>query len=157
MSIDGATVDLLRCEVSRRAADVAMAIASACDCPVTALYVATSGANNGHKGRVFRARRQEQAIMKDMVEMADHYDVTAKTAVRSDLAPRDAILGEANKGAHDLIVMGVSRRPGDKLFFGDTAAAVAWSTSPARSTPAWTAAISPPAPSAPSNISPSRR
>jgi Kef-type K+ transport system membrane component KefB/nucleotide-binding universal stress UspA family protein len=111
-------------EVSRRAADVAMAIASACDCPVTALYVATSGANNGHKGRVFRARRQEQAIMKDMVEMADHYDVTAKTAVRSDLAPRDAILGEANKGAHDLIVMGVSRRPGDKLFFGDTTAAV---------------------------------
>jgi Kef-type K+ transport system membrane component KefB/nucleotide-binding universal stress UspA family protein len=111
-------------EVSRRAADVALAIASACDCPVTALYVATSGANNGHKGRVFRASRQEQAIMKDMVEMADHYDVTAKTAVRSDLAPRDAILGEANKGAHDLIVMGVSRRPGDKLFFGDTAAAV---------------------------------
>jgi K+:H+ antiporter len=111
-------------EVSRRAADVAMAIASACDCPVTALYVATSGANNGHKGRVFRARRQEQAIMKDMVELADHYDVTAKTAVRSDLAPRDAILEQANKGAHDLIVMGVSRRPGDKLFFGDTAAAV---------------------------------
>jgi K+:H+ antiporter len=111
-------------EVSRRAADVAMAIASGCDCPVTALYVATSGANNGHKGRVFRARRQEQAIMKDMVELADHYDVTAKTAVRSDLAPRDAILEQANKGAHDLIVMGVSRRPGDKLFFGDTAAAV---------------------------------
>jgi Kef-type K+ transport system membrane component KefB/nucleotide-binding universal stress UspA family protein len=111
-------------EVSRRAADVAMAIASACDCPVTALYVATSGANNGHKGRVFRARRQEQAIMKDIVEMADHYDVTARTAVRADLAPRDAILGEAEKGAHDLIVMGVSRRPGDKLFFGDTAAAV---------------------------------
>ena len=111
-------------DVSRRGADVAMAIASACDCPVTALYVATSGANNGHKGRVFRARRQEQAIMKDMVGMADHYDVTAKTAVRSDLAPRDAILEQASKGAHDLIVMGVSRRPGDKLFFGDTAAAV---------------------------------
>jgi Kef-type K+ transport system membrane component KefB/nucleotide-binding universal stress UspA family protein len=109
-------------EVSRRAADVAMAIASACDCPVTALYVATSGVNNGHKGRVFRARRQEQAIMKDMVEMADHHDVTARTAVRSDIAPRDAILAEAKK--HDLIVMGVSRRPGDKLFFGDTAAAV---------------------------------
>ena len=26
--------------------------------------------------------------------------------------------------AHNLIMMGVSRRPGDKLFFGDTAAAV---------------------------------
>ena len=62
--------------------------------------------------------------MKDIVEMAGHYDVTARTAVRSDQAPRDAILGEAEKGAHDLIVMGVGRRPGDKLFFGDTAAAV---------------------------------
>jgi nucleotide-binding universal stress UspA family protein len=28
------------------------------------------------------------------------------------------------KHGHDLIVMGVSRRPGDNLFFGDTAAAV---------------------------------
>jgi Kef-type K+ transport system membrane component KefB/nucleotide-binding universal stress UspA family protein len=111
-------------EVSRRAADLAMAIASACDCPVTALYVATSGANHGHKRRSVRPRQQEQAIMKDIVEMAEHYNVTARTAVRSDLAPRDAILGEAEKGAHDLIVMGVSRRPGDKLFFGDTAAAV---------------------------------
>jgi nucleotide-binding universal stress UspA family protein len=36
------------------------------------------------------------------------------------------ILGrsQAKKGRHDLIVMGVQRRPGDKLFFGDTAAAV---------------------------------
>jgi Kef-type K+ transport system membrane component KefB/nucleotide-binding universal stress UspA family protein len=109
-------------EVSRRAADVAMAIARACDRPITALYVATSGAGNGRKRRGFRARRQEQAILKDIVEMADHHGVTARTAVRSDIAPRDAILAEAKK--HDLIVMGVSRRPGDKLFFGDTAAAV---------------------------------
>jgi Kef-type K+ transport system membrane component KefB/nucleotide-binding universal stress UspA family protein len=111
-------------QVSRRAAELAMAIAGACDCPVTALYVATSGANHGHKRRNIRPRRQEQAIMKDIVEMAEHYDVTARTAVRSDLAPREAILGEVEKEAHDLIVMGVSRRPGDKLFFGDTAAAV---------------------------------
>ena len=33
-------------------------------------------------------------------------------------------LAEVKKHGHDLIVMGVSRRPGDKLFFGDTAAAV---------------------------------
>jgi nucleotide-binding universal stress UspA family protein len=56
--------------------------------------------------------------------MADRLDVTAKTALRSDVAPHEAILAEMKKGAHDLIVMGVSRRPGDKLFFGDTASAV---------------------------------
>jgi len=62
--------------------------------------------------------------MKDIVEMADHHDVTAKTAMRADVTPDKAILDELKSGAHDLIVMGVSRRPGDKLFFGDTAAAV---------------------------------
>src|SRR6516162_5233489 len=110
-------------EVSRRAADVAIAIARASDCPITALYVAT-GASNGRKRRGFRARWQEQAIMKDVVEMADRHDVIARTAVHSDVAPHEAILAEVKKHGHDLIVMGVSRRPGDKLFFGDTAAAV---------------------------------
>ena len=62
--------------------------------------------------------------MRDIVEMADHRDVTVRPVVHSDMAARDAILAEAKKRAHDLIIMGVSRRPGDKLFFGDTAAAV---------------------------------
>jgi nucleotide-binding universal stress UspA family protein len=62
--------------------------------------------------------------MKDIVEMADRHDVTTRTAVHSDVTPRDAILTEVKKRGQDLIVMGVSRRPGDKVFFGDTAAAV---------------------------------
>jgi nucleotide-binding universal stress UspA family protein len=47
-----------------------------------------------------------------------------RTAVRVDVAPDAAILTQAKQGGHDLIVMGVQRRPGDKLFFGDTAASV---------------------------------
>jgi K+:H+ antiporter len=111
-------------DVSRRAADMALAIARACDCPVTALYVAAGAANSPRKRRGFRARRQEQAIMKDIVEMADHHDVAVKTSMRADVTPDKAILDELKSAEHDLIVMGVSRRPGDKLFFGDTAAAV---------------------------------
>src|SRR5262245_33931374 len=111
-------------EVSRRAADVAITIARACERPITALYVATGGASNGRKRLGFRARRQEQAIMRDIVEMADRHDVVARTAVHTDVTPHEAILAELKKRGHDLIVMGVSRRPGDKLFFGDTAAAV---------------------------------
>jgi nucleotide-binding universal stress UspA family protein len=112
-------------DVSRRAAEVAIAIARACDCPITALYVANIGGSNGGRKRSgFRARQEEQAIIKDIVDMADRYDVTIKTALHSDVAPDEAILAEARKVKHDLIVMGVSRRPGDKLYFGDTAAAV---------------------------------
>jgi nucleotide-binding universal stress UspA family protein len=44
--------------------------------------------------------------------------------VHTDVTPHEAILAELKKRGHDLIVMGRSRRPGDKLFFGDTAAAV---------------------------------
>ena len=81
-------------------------------------------------GRGMGDRRREQAILKDIARMADRYDVPIKTAVRSDVAPDKAILSEAKKGCHDLIVMGVNRRSGDVLFFGDTAAAV-FETSPA--------------------------
>jgi K+:H+ antiporter len=110
-------------EVSRRAAEVAVALARASGCPVTALYVANPGAGGRpRKQRRFRARREELAIIKDAVELADRYDVPTKTAVHSDVTADEAILIEAK--THDLIVMGVGRRPGDKLFFGDTAAAV---------------------------------
>jgi Kef-type K+ transport system membrane component KefB/nucleotide-binding universal stress UspA family protein len=111
-------------DVSRRAAEVALAIAHACNCPVAALYVAQGATNGPRKRRGFRARQQEQALMKDFVEMADRYDVKAKTAVRADLAPDKAILAELKEAKHDLVIMGAGRRPGDKLFFGDTAAAV---------------------------------
>jgi K+:H+ antiporter len=109
-------------DISRRAAEVAIAVAHACDCPITVLYVANTAGTRRRSRRAFRASREEQAIMKDAVAMADRYDVKTKTAVHSDIAPDRAILAEAKR--HDLIVMGVNRRPGDKLFFGDTAAAV---------------------------------
>jgi nucleotide-binding universal stress UspA family protein len=46
------------------------------------------------------------------------------TVVCADKAPDDAILKEAARRKHNLVVMGVGRRPGEKLFFGDTAAAL---------------------------------
>jgi Kef-type K+ transport system membrane component KefB/nucleotide-binding universal stress UspA family protein len=110
-------------DVSRRAAEVAIELARASDCPMTAFYVANTGAAAKGRGRA-RERRHEQAILKEIVQMADRYDVQVRTAVRSDVAPDEAILAQAKKGGHDLIVMGVQRRPGDKLFFGDTAASM---------------------------------
>ena len=56
--------------------------------------------------------------------LGDSYEVEAKTAVRREKLADQAILKEMAKRKHNLIVMGVERRPGEKLFFGDTATAI---------------------------------
>jgi nucleotide-binding universal stress UspA family protein len=106
-------------DVSRRAAEVAIAVARATRGPLTALYVAPRS-ENGKK----RSRQYEEAILKDITALAGTYDLEIKTAVRSDIAADQAIIKESARRRNNLIVLGVGRRPGDKLFFGDTAAAL---------------------------------
>jgi nucleotide-binding universal stress UspA family protein len=62
--------------------------------------------------------------MRDVVEMAGRYKAKIETLIRPNATPEEAILTEAKKSNHDIVVMGVTRRPGDKLFFGDIAATV---------------------------------
>jgi Kef-type K+ transport system membrane component KefB/nucleotide-binding universal stress UspA family protein len=104
-------------EMSRRAAEIAIAIARASKASLTALYVAPGGKKK-------RSRQYEEAILKDIVEIAESYELELRTTVRADVAAEEAILKELARGKHNLIVMGVGRRPGEKLFFGDTAAAL---------------------------------
>ena len=58
------------------------------------------------------------------MELAETYDVDARTAVRAERLADEAILKEMARRKHNLIVMGVERRPGEKLFFGETATAI---------------------------------
>jgi len=108
-------------EVSRRAAEVAIAVARIVKAPITALYVTP---RSGQQRRGARGRRYEQAILKEVVEMADQYDQRVATAVRSEVAADDAVVAEVKRRGHNIVIMGVSRRSGDKLFFGETAAGV---------------------------------
>jgi Kef-type K+ transport system membrane component KefB/nucleotide-binding universal stress UspA family protein len=108
-------------EISRRAAEIAMTLARTTDAHVTALYV-TRVLPSGDQ-RKAATRRSEQAVLKDIGALADRYEVTVRSATRSNVAPDEAILREAKRG-YDLIVLGVSRRPGETLFFGNTATAV---------------------------------
>jgi len=103
-------------EYSRRAAEVAIAIARASHAPLTALYVAP--------GARKRSRRYEEAILKDIAKLAESYDLDLRTAVRANLAAEDAIIKELSRKQYNLVVIGAGRRPGEKLFFGDTAAAL---------------------------------
>lgn len=111
-------------EPSRRAAEVAITLARATKAPVTVLYVAVRTAGQRGMRRGIRNRRNEEAILKDIVAIADGYNMSIRTAVVAEPAADDAILREIERRSHNLVVMGVGRRPGEKLFFGDTAAAL---------------------------------
>jgi nucleotide-binding universal stress UspA family protein len=111
-------------DVSRRAAEVAIAVGRVSDAPITALYVSNLKSGPRKRSGVLRTRSHEQAmaILKDAVDLADRYRKDIRTRVRSDVAPDQAVLAEAAR--HNLVIMGVNRRPGDELFFGETAAGI---------------------------------
>jgi Kef-type K+ transport system membrane component KefB/nucleotide-binding universal stress UspA family protein len=111
-------------EPSRRAAEIAITMARATKAPLTVLYVAVRSAGKPGVRRGIRTRRHEEAILKDIVAIADGYNMSIRTAVLADNAADEAILSEVKRRKNNLIVMGVGRRPGEKLFFGDTAASL---------------------------------
>jgi nucleotide-binding universal stress UspA family protein len=107
--------------VSRRAAEVAVMLARAQDVPITFLYVA-GGKRQGQRSGALH--QHEQAALKELVTWAERYDTQARIAVHTDMAPQAAILREIKQRHYDLVVMGVNRRPGEALFFGNVAGAV---------------------------------
>jgi Kef-type K+ transport system membrane component KefB/nucleotide-binding universal stress UspA family protein len=110
-------------DVSRRALEVGLALARASDAQVTVLYVTRANANGSSRNRASRRRamrRNELAVFQDIGALGERYDVDVRSTTRANIAPDEAILRESKRG-YDLIVLGVSRRPGDTLFFGNTA------------------------------------
>jgi nucleotide-binding universal stress UspA family protein len=111
-------------DVSRHAVEVGLTLARASDAHVTALYVTRAAASRATSSpRRLVMRRNELGVLKDIAAPAERYDVPLRNTTRADTAPDEAILREAGRG-YDLVVLGVGRRPGDMLFFGNTAAAV---------------------------------
>jgi nucleotide-binding universal stress UspA family protein len=112
--------------MSRRGAEIGLALAHATNSKVGALFVAPKP-EAGKRRKIRDAvagRRSERAILKDIAELADNFDTKMTIAARTDAAPEDAILREAKRGSYDLIVMGVNRRPGEDLYFGRVPAAI---------------------------------
>jgi nucleotide-binding universal stress UspA family protein len=114
-------------KVSQRAAEVALALARGSRSAMTALYVLSRVGLGGAQRRVKRpsfSRRNEESILKEIVELAGRHGQLIRTALRLDIAPEDAILRQVRVGHYNLIVMGVGRPGGDTLFFGKVAAAI---------------------------------
>jgi nucleotide-binding universal stress UspA family protein len=105
---------------SRRAAEIACALGRATGAKVHVLFVSQA---EGHS----RTRLREERVLKDMVDLGERYNVAVSTHISARSAAAAAILTEARRN-YAMIVMGVSARPGEELFFGNTATAVlkAW-------------------------------
>ena len=98
-------------------------LARASGAQIVALYVA-SGIDKRARQYGFGGNRRGESILKDIIGLGEQHGVPVKTMIRADTSPEDAILRQARLGKHNLIVMGVTRRPAITLTFGKVASAV---------------------------------
>jgi Kef-type K+ transport system membrane component KefB/nucleotide-binding universal stress UspA family protein len=110
--------------VSRRGAELAIALARTSLTPLQVVYVSTTRDKGVRRNGARTSMLKEEAILKDISALAARYDVDVATALRAHAAPEEAILKEVRDGGADLIVMGVDRIAGEQLNFGSIAATV---------------------------------
>lgn len=101
---------------SRRGAEVAFALARGTGAHVHTLFVSQDEGRSS-------TRLREERILKEMAELGDRYGVSVTTNISPRTTSSAAILKEAKRN-YAMVVMGVSARPGEELFFGSTAANV---------------------------------
>jgi nucleotide-binding universal stress UspA family protein len=110
--------------VSRRGAEIAVALARTGVTPVRFVYVSTTRDKSARRTGTSVSLLNEEAILKDTAALAARYDVDVTTSVRANAAPEQAILREIHACQADMVVMGVDRIHGDTLSFGGVADAV---------------------------------
>jgi Kef-type K+ transport system membrane component KefB/nucleotide-binding universal stress UspA family protein len=110
--------------ISRHAAEVAIELARAAHAEITILYVAPTStavdAVSARRGRML-SRRHEEQVLREIVDIADRYDVIARTRLRTADSIATAILAEADAARDTLIVLGAATRSSDALLLGNTA------------------------------------
>jgi Kef-type K+ transport system membrane component KefB/nucleotide-binding universal stress UspA family protein len=109
--------------ISKRGAEVAVALAQGGSGSLRVIYVATTRDKGAQRG-ASRGLSQEAGILKDASDLAGRYDVDITTTLRVNRAPEAAILREIDTTDVDLVVMGVDRIQGEHLSFGGVADAV---------------------------------
>ena len=115
---------------SQRSVEVAFALARASLGSVTVLHVARRRHPSRRQG-LHRLRAawgglldNQEAILQDAVRLGDQFRVPVRTAVSTRGVAEAAILSRLNATDHNLVVIGVSPRPGSSMFIGETATAV---------------------------------
>jgi Kef-type K+ transport system membrane component KefB/nucleotide-binding universal stress UspA family protein len=110
--------------VSRRGAEVAIALARASGWSLHALYVSTTRDRGGYRTATGASLFQEESILKDIVSLASRYGVEVVTSIQASTVPEEAILREVLRSRSNLVVMGADRIRSDTLNFGGVASAI---------------------------------
>jgi Kef-type K+ transport system membrane component KefB/nucleotide-binding universal stress UspA family protein len=115
--------------VSRRGAELAVALAEGSKGRVAALHVGGASPEQHHQwssrfGAALAPDRVANAAIRDVVELGRSYGVDVRGIARSRRAAQDVIRREIEYGGFNLLVIGVSPRPDEQLFFGEVAAAL---------------------------------
>lgn len=109
---------------SRRAAETAIILAEVAGATVTGIYVADELPATSSGYRSNGLARDERAVLSEFLAMAKSRGVRANTKMRRTSSVTDTILTEADNGKYSLLLVGVSRRVGENLFFGNRAKAL---------------------------------
>jgi Kef-type K+ transport system membrane component KefB len=121
-------VPVIGTTASRHGAELAIALAQATRGSVTALHVLADARTRDNwrdqLGASLVPASAADAIMRDIVRLGDPYGVEVKSKLRHGSTAQEVILREVESGRHNLLVTGVSPRPGQELFFGPVAAAL---------------------------------
>jgi Kef-type K+ transport system membrane component KefB/nucleotide-binding universal stress UspA family protein len=111
---------------SRHGAEVAIALAHGARGSVTALHVGAPRSRvplwRLRFGATLVPRGYADATIREVMAMGEHYGVEVRGEIRHSGLLRDAVLRELARAHYDLLVMGVSPRPGEQLFLGELAA-----------------------------------
>jgi nucleotide-binding universal stress UspA family protein len=114
-------------DYSRLAAEVAIAIARASKCPVTALNVfRRPGPFDLLRARSEHYLRTGRAVVRHIQELGDREGVEVHPLAIAGRDQDATMLRQIKKGNYDLVVIGVKSRPveGEGLFFGQSSAAL---------------------------------
>ncbi|MBS0580573.1 MAG: cation:proton antiporter [Proteobacteria bacterium] len=113
--------------VSLQGAEFAVALAQASRGTVTALYVRVAGAAVRWRerfGRALAPRNSAVVTLREIQGFGELYGVAVNGETRTVDSAAAAIVRYAREGGYALLVMGVSPRPADRLFFGEVPAQV---------------------------------
>ena len=112
---------------SRRGAEFAISLAQASRGSVTALHFVSRAqarmqTRSWDVGAVVAPTENADAVIREIVRLGDPYGVAVRAAVQSAGSSQDSIVRQIKSGGHNLVVLGVSVRPGEQLNLGQTAA-----------------------------------